>query len=127
VANAQLRSEEPNLLKQLVHYGKVALLFHAAMRDYTDENRETPPESGPGSEAQEDKPCGLEKPERKQSAPQEKASMGRRPLGPKSAALIDRLLDLSKCPDFVVNGGHVFGSTLTEDEKLALIEFLKTF
>jgi hypothetical protein len=49
------------------------------------------------------------------------------PLGP-------RLLALSKCPDFVVNRGHYFGTDafkeepgLGDDEKRALIEFLKTF
>lgn len=124
VANVQLRSEEPNLLKQLVHYGKVALLFHTAMRDYKDENQEpasTPPESESGSEPQEDKPCGLDKPK------PETASMGPRPLGPRSAALIDRLLELNKCPDFVVNRGHEFGSSLSDADKSGLIEFLKTF
>jgi hypothetical protein len=44
------------------------------------------------------------------------------------------LLALSKCPDFVVNRGHYFGTALAKDEpplsdddKRALIEFLKTF
>ena len=56
------------------------------------------------------------------------------------------LLELSKCPDFVVNRGHYFGTAkfnetdglsedekffapepvLTDDDKRALIEFLKT-
>jgi hypothetical protein len=46
------------------------------------------------------------------------------------------LLDLNKCPDFVVNRGHYFGTAyfkdkdepgLSDDDKRALIEFLKTF
>ena len=37
------------------------------------------------------------------------------------------LVELSKCPDYVVNRGHYFGSNLGDDDKLALIEFLKTF
>jgi hypothetical protein len=46
------------------------------------------------------------------------------------------LLELSKCPDFVVNRGHYFGTSyfkdkdepgLSDDDKRALIEFLKTF
>jgi hypothetical protein len=44
------------------------------------------------------------------------------------------MLKLSKCPDFVVNRGHYFGtnlspdgSALSDDDKRALIEFLKTF
>jgi hypothetical protein len=56
-------------------------------------------------------------------------------------------LNLSKCPDLVVNRGHYFGTTqfnrqeglstderafghepeLTDDDRRALIEFLKTF
>jgi hypothetical protein len=51
--------------------------------------------------------------------------------------LADPLLELSKCPDFVVNRGHYFGTDhlnkaenepgLSDDDKHALIEFLKTF
>jgi hypothetical protein len=41
--------------------------------------------------------------------------------------LVDRLVDLSKCPDYVVNRGHYFGSDLPDEDKLALIEYLKTF
>ena len=44
------------------------------------------------------------------------------------------LLELNKCPDFVVNRGHYFGNgqtadepSLSDDDKHALIEFLKTF
>ena len=44
------------------------------------------------------------------------------------------LLALSKCPDFVVNRGHYFGTSMFKEEpglsdadKRALIEFLKTF
>ena len=49
------------------------------------------------------------------------------------ADLVDPLLEVSKCPDFVVNRGHYFGTDyfkeepgLNDNEKLALIEFLKT-
>ena len=38
-----------------------------------------------------------------------------------------RLLKLSKCPDFVLNRGHEFGSELSDADKRALIEFIKTF
>ncbi|OGQ82740.1 MAG: hypothetical protein A3F90_06740, partial [Deltaproteobacteria bacterium RIFCSPLOWO2_12_FULL_60_19] len=41
--------------------------------------------------------------------------------------LVDPLLELSKCPDYVVNRGHYFGTNLSDDEKWAFIEFLKTF
>jgi hypothetical protein len=50
------------------------------------------------------------------------------------ANVVDPLLELSKCPDFIVNRGHYFGTGyfseepgLTDDEKRALIEYLKTF
>ena len=48
--------------------------------------------------------------------------------------LVDQMLELSKCPDFIVNRGHYFGTDLFKEEpglsdadKKALIEFLKTF
>jgi hypothetical protein len=48
--------------------------------------------------------------------------------------VVDRLLELSKCPDFVVNRGHYFGTDmfsqepgLSDQDKWALVEFLKTF
>lgn len=49
------------------------------------------------------------------------------------ANLAPAMLKLSKCPDFVVNRGHYFGTgmggmtALSDDDKRALIEFLKTF
>lgn len=51
--------------------------------------------------------------------------------------VVDHLLELSKCPDVVVNRGHYFGTDrlraeenepgLNDDDKRALIAFLKTF
>jgi hypothetical protein len=41
--------------------------------------------------------------------------------------LVPDLLSVSKCPDYIVNKGHYFGSNLADDDKHALIEFLKTF
>jgi hypothetical protein len=41
--------------------------------------------------------------------------------------VVPDLLAVSKCPDFIVNKGHYFGSNLSDDDKHALIEFLKTF
>ena len=50
------------------------------------------------------------------------------------ANLVPDLLALSKCPDYVVNRGHYFGTSffaeeppLGDDDKRALIEFIKTF
>ena len=39
----------------------------------------------------------------------------------------EQLFALSKCPDYVVNRGHYFGSNLGDADKKALIAFLKTF
>jgi hypothetical protein len=50
--------------------------------------------------------------------------------------VIEPLLELSKCPDMVVNRGHYFGTEkfketdepgLSDPDKRALVEFLKTF
>jgi hypothetical protein len=41
--------------------------------------------------------------------------------------LVPALLSISKCPDFIEDRGHIFGSSLTDKDKRALIEFLKTF
>lgn len=48
--------------------------------------------------------------------------------------LAGRLMELSKCPDYVINRGHYFGTSffkeepgLSDEDKRALIEFLKTF
>ncbi len=50
------------------------------------------------------------------------------------ANLVQPLLDMSTCPDFVVNRGHYFGTSyfkeetpLSDNDKRALIEFVKTF
>lgn len=50
------------------------------------------------------------------------------------ANLVDRMMALSKCPDYVVNRGHYFGTGhfkeepgLSDEDKRALIEYLKTF
>jgi hypothetical protein len=50
------------------------------------------------------------------------------------ANVVQPLLDVNKCPDFVVNRGHYFGTDyslkrvgLSDDDKRALIEFIKTF
>jgi hypothetical protein len=48
-------------------------------------------------------------------------------------SIASRLMALSKCPDYVVNRGHYFGTgydnepALTPEQKKDLIEFLKTF
>ncbi len=49
------------------------------------------------------------------------------------ANLVEPMLELSKCKDFVVNRGHYFGTDklaeepgLSDEQKRDLIEFLKT-
>jgi len=37
------------------------------------------------------------------------------------------LLDISQSPDFVEDRGHLFGTDLPDEDKKALIEFVKTF
>jgi len=41
--------------------------------------------------------------------------------------LVPKFLELNKCPDFYEDKGHEFGKDLSRDDKLALIELLKTF
>jgi len=50
------------------------------------------------------------------------------------ANLVEPLMKISKCPDYLVNRGHYFGTDyfkeepgLSDEDKYALIEFLKTF
>jgi len=43
------------------------------------------------------------------------------------ANLGEQLFALSKCPDYIVNRGHYFGTQLSDSDKQALIAFLKTF
>jgi hypothetical protein len=58
----------------------------------------------------------------------------KQPLPDVLKSLTDDMLAVSKCPDLVVNKGHYFGTSyfpeepgLSDDDKRALIEFLKTF
>jgi hypothetical protein len=37
------------------------------------------------------------------------------------------LFAISKCPDFVEDHGHTFGAEMSDGDKRALIEFMKTF
>ncbi len=38
-----------------------------------------------------------------------------------------QLLAANKCPDFIEDNGHYFGTDLSDEGKRALIEYLKTF
>jgi hypothetical protein len=40
---------------------------------------------------------------------------------------VPELITANKCPDFIEDKGHYFGTDLTDGDKRALIEFLKTF
>ena len=57
-----------------------------------------------------------------------------RDLGAVARQVVDEMLALSKCKDFVVNKGHYFGTGQFKEEpgerrrdKRALIAFIKTF
>ena len=48
--------------------------------------------------------------------------------------LVPKLMKLSKCPDYIINRGHYFGTSyfkeepaLSDADKRALIEYIKTF
>ena len=43
------------------------------------------------------------------------------------AKAVPELLAANKCPDFVEDKGHYFGTDLPDSDKRALIEYLKTF
>ena len=40
---------------------------------------------------------------------------------------VPQLLAANKCPDFIEDKGHYFGTDLPDDDKQALIEYMKTF
>lgn len=50
-----------------------------------------------------------------------------RPEGGPKGKLVRVLLRANQSPDFVVDRGHTFGSELSDEDKTALIEFVKTF
>jgi hypothetical protein len=100
LANLELLPDGQGLAEHVEHVKKIIPLLRDLIRDLKT--------LGPG-------------------ASDEQARRVLAPLGP-------RLLALSKCPDFVVNRGHYFGTDsfkeepgLSDDDKRALIEFLKTF
>lgn len=41
--------------------------------------------------------------------------------------MVPGLMKISKCPDYVLDRGHYFDTTLPDSDKRALIEFMKTF
>ena len=41
--------------------------------------------------------------------------------------LVPELIAMNKCPDFIEDKGHYFGTDLSDNDKRALIEYLKTF
>ncbi|MEO7724710.1 MAG: hypothetical protein ABIU29_08500 [Chthoniobacterales bacterium] len=53
-------------------------------------------------------------------------------LSPKQARdelieAVPQLLAANKCPDFIEDEGHYFGTDLPDEDKRALIEYMKTF
>ncbi|TRL36725.1 hypothetical protein FM996_03985 [Methylosinus sporium] len=45
----------------------------------------------------------------------------------RETGLLDTLMSVSKCQDYVVNRGHYFGADLPAADKEALIEYIKHF
>jgi hypothetical protein len=43
------------------------------------------------------------------------------------AAMLKRLLDVNTCPDFIEDKGHYYGHDLSDEDKDALIEYIKYF
>lgn len=56
--------------------------------------------------------------EREQMGPEESTELLRQ--------LVPDLVEKSACPDFIVDRGHYFGTDLSDEDKEALIEFVKT-
>jgi len=40
---------------------------------------------------------------------------------------VPQLIAANKCPDFIEDEGHYFGTDLPDEDKRALIEYMKTF
>jgi hypothetical protein len=107
LTNLMIRPEEMGFWDRLKHDRELASLFWGVKRD-------------------------LDKLGPEPTDPQEKEAYNKRAQEIFSP-LVPKLMDLSKCPDYVVNRGHYFGTgydgepALSDDDKRALIEFLKTF
>jgi hypothetical protein len=43
------------------------------------------------------------------------------------AAMLKRLLEVSTCPDLIEDKGHYYGRDLSDEDKWALIEYIKYF
>ena len=46
---------------------------------------------------------------------------------PKNLVEVAELLAANKCPDFIEDEGHYFGTDLSDNDKRALIEYIKYF
>jgi hypothetical protein len=107
LTNLMIRPEEMGFWDRLKHDRELASLFWNIKRD-------------------------LDKLGPEPTDPQEKEAYNKRAQEIFSP-LVPKLMDVSKCPDYVVNRGHYFGTgydgepALSDDDKRALIEFLKTF
>jgi len=55
------------------------------------------------------------------------ANLSRDEAAAQFTKLIPDLLAANKCPDFVEDKGHYFGTDLSDNDKRALIEYLKNF
>ena len=41
--------------------------------------------------------------------------------------MMEKLLEVNVCPDFIEDRGHTYGRELSDDDKRALIEYIKYF
>ena len=41
--------------------------------------------------------------------------------------MMEKLVEVNMCPDFIEDRGHTYGSKLSDDDKQALIEYMKYF
>jgi hypothetical protein len=106
LANLQVIAETPDLRERVQHGERLLSVLKVLVRDLKEIQRT--------------------------SATQEEREARAREVFLKGPAIRD-LLALSKCPDYVVNRGHYFGTSmfaeepgLGDEDKWALIEFLKT-
>ena len=41
--------------------------------------------------------------------------------------MTEKLLEVNQCPDFIEDRGHIYGHQLSDQDKRALIEYIKYF
>src|SRR5205823_4877408 len=63
-----------------------------------------------------------------QGQPREKfAKLRKKNHAPGQRRLMEKLLEVNRCPDFIEDRGHTYGRELSDEDKRALIEYMKYF